>query len=234
MLSWGALAAGRAATATEGERLLPPRGTGGIVYVALGDSTVAGIGASSPDRNYPSLIAAKLREVYPEVTLRNLGVAGAVASDVVAQQLERAVAARPTLVTLSVGPNDVTMGVGATEYATSIDAILRALRDRTSAVIVVNLLPDLALTPRFAASPRRDVVGRRATELNDSLAASARRWGAAVIDLHAHSRTDVPTRPELVGTDGYHPSDAGYARWAELMWDGVARRLPRGNAAPTG
>jgi lysophospholipase L1-like esterase len=38
---------------------------------------------------------------------------------------------------------------------------------------------------------------------------------------------EVPRRPELIGADGYHPSDAGYARWAELMWDGIARRLPR-------
>jgi lysophospholipase L1-like esterase len=131
--------------------------------------------------------------------------------------------------------------VNAAEYAKNVDAILRArhpdqpdrLHDRTSAVVVVNLLPDLAITPRFAASARRDVVGRRAMELNESLAASARRWGAAVIDLHAHSRNEVPKRPELVWTDGYHPSDAGYARWAELMWEGVARLIPHIGAAPT-
>ena len=83
VLAWGVLAAARVATAADGERVLPPRGTSGVVYVALGDSTVEGIGASSPDRNYPSRIAARLREIYPDATLHNLGVAGAVASDVV-------------------------------------------------------------------------------------------------------------------------------------------------------
>jgi len=36
--------------------------------------------------------------------------------------------------------------------------------------------------------------------------------------------------------DGYHPSDYGYARWAALMWQGIAARilratLPRGPAS---
>jgi lysophospholipase L1-like esterase len=220
----GALVETRAA---ERERRLPPRDTPGVVYVALGDSTVEGIGASTPERNYPSRIGAKLRELYPDVTLRNLGVAGAVARDVVAGQLERGIAARPTLVTLSIGPNDVTTGVTAADYAKNVDDILRALHDRTNAVVVVNLLPDLAITPRFAASPRRDVVGRRAAEFNERLAAAAKRWDAEIIDLHAHSRNEVPRRPALVWTDGYHPSDAGYARWADLMWEAIARRLPR-------
>ena len=33
---------------------------------------------------------------------------------------------------------------------------------------------------------------------------------------------------ELLSTDGYHPSDAGYARWAELMWRGIEKRMNRG------
>jgi acyl-CoA thioesterase I len=210
-------------------RQLPPSGTRNLVYVALGDSSVEGIGATSPETNYPSRIAARLRVLYPETRLENLGVAGAVASGVVANQLDRALALQPALVTLSIGPNDVTTGVPAAEYARNVESILRALHDRTSAVVVVNLLPDLAITPRFAGSPRRDEIGRRAEELNRILTTAARRWNAEIVDLHSYSRAEVPRRPELVADDGYHPSDAGYARWAELMWQGIAHRLP-----PTG
>ena len=35
----------------------------------------------------------------------------------------------------------------------------------------------------------------------------------------------VGAGPALLGKDGYHPSDAGYARWAELMWEGIEPRL---------
>ena len=50
---------------------------------------------------------------------------------------------------------------------------------------------------------------------------------AEIVDLYGPSRDEVPRRPELIAGDGYHPSDAGYARWAELMWTGVQRRLGR-------
>ena len=48
-----------------------------------------------------------------------------------------------------------------------------------------------------------------------------------LVDLYGPSQAEVPARPELISRDGYHPSDAGYARWAELVWAGVERRLGR-------
>ena len=44
--------------------------------------------------------------------------------------------------------------------------------------------------------------------------------GAELVDLYAASQREVPARPELIAADGYHPSDAGYARWAELVVGG--------------
>jgi lysophospholipase L1-like esterase len=214
-------------------RMLPAPSTPGVVYVALGDSTVQGIGATSAETTYPSVIAARLRGIYPQARLENLGVAGAVAHDVAAGQLERAVAFQPALVTLSVGPNDVTGNFSADDYARSIDAILRALSERTSAVVVVNLLPDLALTPRYAKSPLRKKIVRRALEVNAILKRAAAVWDAQLVDLHDASRREVPGHPELFASDGYHPSDAGYARWADLMWHAIARRLPTPAPSPT-
>jgi acyl-CoA thioesterase-1 len=221
----------RAAVNDDGRRMLPPPRTSDMVYVALGDSTVAGIGATSAATNYASRIVARLRDVYGTARLVNLGVPGAVASDVVAGQLDRAVALRPALVTLSIGPNDVTSGVAAADYARNVDRIFRTLREQTSAVVVVNLLPDLALTPRFARSPLRDEVGRRAHELNGLLATAAERFGVEIVDLYTRSRQEVQQHPELFAVDGYHPSDAGYARWAAAMWEGIARRLPAAASA---
>jgi lysophospholipase L1-like esterase len=47
------------------------------------------------------------------------------------------------------------------------------------------------------------------------------------VDLYSASRQEVPRRPELIGADGYHPSDEGYARWAELMWAAIEGRIAR-------
>lgn len=202
-------------------RALPADRGASVLYVALGDSTVEGVGASRPEASYVARLHRRLRAVYPGARVVNLGVAGARSSDVLNGQLRRALELGPDLVTISVGPNDITGGVGAGDFEINLERILAALTRETRAVVVVNLLPDLAVTPRFAASPARETVGRLTAEFNAVLRRAGRAHGAALVDLYEASRREVPRRPELVAGDGYHPSDAGYALWAELMWRGV-------------
>jgi acyl-CoA thioesterase I len=206
-------------------RMLPADHDAPVMYVALGDSTVEGIGASRSELNYVSRLYARLREVYRNTRVENLGVGGATSVDVLARQLDRAVALAPDLVTLSVGPNDITERVPLADYTRNIDAIFGRLTSQTRAVLVVNLLPDLAITPRFRGHEAEAVVGRRSIEFNAALTRLARRHGVEVVDLYEPSRREVPARPELMAGDGYHPSDLGYARWAELMWDAVQSRI---------
>jgi lysophospholipase L1-like esterase len=89
----------------------------------------------------------------------------------------------------------------------------------------VNLLPDLTLTPRFRSSAAREAIGRQVGLFNEALRRQAGRHRAEVVDLHTASRNELPRHPEFISADGYHPSDAGYARWAELMWQGVHARI---------
>jgi lysophospholipase L1-like esterase len=155
----------------------------------------------------------------------NLGVGGATSADVVEGQLERATLLQPQLVTLSIGPNDITGYVPLAAYERHVETIFRRLTAETGAVVVVTLLPDLAVTPRFRGRPAAPAVGELTVRFNGSLRRLARRYGVEVVDLYEPSRAEVPRRPELIATDGYHPSDEGYARWAELVWRGIERRL---------
>jgi len=207
--------------------MLPADRSAVVLYVALGDSTVEGVGATGVGATYVARLHERLRGHYPQARVVNLGAAGATSADVRAGQLERAVALRPHLVTLSVGPNDVTGGVGVGDFGQNVAAILRRLRDGAEPVVVVSLLPDLTVTPRFAGRPEAQAVGRRAAAFNDVLREQAEEHGATVVDLYGPSRDEVPRNPWLVASDGYHPSDAGYARWAELMWRGIEARLGR-------
>ena len=227
---WLALAALLVACSSQPNpaRGLPAEPGAEVRYVALGDSTVEGIGASRRELNYVSRIHARLRERYPAAAMRNLGVGGATSADVRDGQLRRAVEFRPHLVTLSVGPNDITRGVPVQHYEGNVATILETLSTKTPAVIVVNLLPDLAVTRRFRGGPYAERVARLSVEFNGALRRAAERYGTEVVDLYAASREEVPRRPELLSTDGYHPSDAGYARWAELMWRGIEKRMNRG------
>lgn len=212
---------------TEAARGLPADRSAEVVYVALGDSTVEGIGASSEEATYVSRVHARLRAHYPRAVVHNLGVGGATSADVLGSQLARAVELAPDLVTLSVGPNDITGRVPVAVFERNVAAILTRLRDATRAAVVVNSLPDLAVTPRFRRTPMADAVGRLSVQFNESLARSVANHGFVLVDLYHPSRTEVPAHPELVSGDGYHPSDAGYARWAELLWAGIEPLIVR-------
>ena len=206
---------------------LPADRSAEVVYVALGDSTVEGQGATTPDRHYVGRLHERLRTVYPRARLVNLGVGGATAAGVLRGQLPQATELRPALVTLSVGPNDITQDRTLWAFARDVELILGAVTRDTTAVVVVNLIPDLTVTPRFKGTDAEPRVRDRVVAFNDVLVAQARAHGAEVVNLYAASRREVPGRPELIAADGYHPSDEGYARWAELMWIGVEARIPR-------
>ncbi len=211
----------------EHPRHLPTNRGGAVIYVAMGDSTVYGVGAKGAERNYVSRLYERLRSVYAGARMTNLGVGGATGADVVDRQLQRAVALRPDLVTLSIGPNDITRGREVGEYERDLATIFQTLLRETTAVLVVNLIPDLTLTPRFRGREEAGEVGRRVVVFNEALGRQARAHGVEVVDLYSASRQEVPQRPELIAADRYHPSDQGYARWAELMWRGVEARIPR-------
>ena len=209
----------------ESVRTLPADRSAAVLYVALGDSTVEGVGATSPDRNYVSRLHERLRAVYPSARVVNLGAGGATSADVLRRQLDRAIGLRPHLVTLSIGPNDITTRVPVATYEKNLETILGRLRYETTAVAVVNLIPDLAVTPRFSRSRLREAVGRQTIVFNEALERTGWAHRAELVNLYAASQREVPLQPELISADGYHPSDAGYARWAELVWTGVEARI---------
>ena len=91
-------------------RMLPGGRENPLSYVALGDSTVVGVGASSPRNTYVSRLHDRLRSVYPPAQVTNLAVSCATSADVVRDQLRPPVALRPNLVTLTIGRHDITQG----------------------------------------------------------------------------------------------------------------------------
>jgi lysophospholipase L1-like esterase len=170
-------------------------------------------------------IARRLRDDYPQARVFNLGVSGATSADVLREQVRPAIVTQPDLVTLSVGPNDITGGRDADQYEISISAILDALQHDTHSMVVINLLPDMALAPRFNAEEKA-AAGRKTILFNQVLERQASRHSVALVDLYAPSQREIPGHPEWFSADAYHPSDAGYARWAELIWPAIAAAIP--------
>lgn len=197
-----------------------PMKTGPIVYVALGDSTGAGVGARNG--GYVARLFKRLVERRPESKLINLCVSGSTTADVLRAQLERGVAADPDLVTLGIGINDIGHGLTLDQFTRNYEGILKTLKEKTRAEIVVTNIPDISSAPRIPG-PMRNEYQQQIIQFSKRLEEIAARHGVTVFDVYTVTTQELPSHPEYFSSDGFHPSDAGYESWAEHMWPTVAR-----------
>jgi lysophospholipase L1-like esterase len=197
----------------EGERKGP------VVYVALGDSTGVGVGARQGG-GYPARLLERIERVRPGSRLVNLCVSGATTADLLRAQVGRVREARPSLVTLSIGINDVSRQVSPEQFARNYEEIVTRLRGQTDAPVVVSNLPDISHAPAVPVFFREEA--RRRIELfNGLIKEAAARHGLTLVDTYAKSGAVIPTHPEFFSPDGFHPSDEGYEFWAFEMWPAV-------------
>jgi lysophospholipase L1-like esterase len=196
--------------------------TGPIVYVALGDSTGAGVGAR--DGGYVARLFKRLEERRPQSKLSNLCVSGSTTADVVRNQLERGVALNPDLVTIGIGINDIGHGLTLEQFSKNFDQILSTLKEKTHATIVVTNLPDISSAPRIPNSMRSQYQ-RQIDEFCKRLEEIASKHGVTIFDIYTITKQELPAHPEYFSADGFHPSDAGYELWATQMWPTLAQAI---------
>ena len=200
-----------------------PRGqSGGLLYVALGDSTAQGIGASSPDKGYVAVIAQRLRESTGRpVEVVNLSRSGARIDDVLDRQL-------PALSARAREPDVVTVGIGGNDVRDYDPQTFAEQADRLTAA-----LPDGA----YVADAPYFMHGR--SQRDAEQAADALRRGAASRELEpvALQATMRAQGWQAMFTqfaaDWFHPNDRGHRVWADAFWQKISgdvqdlKRRPR-------
>jgi lysophospholipase L1-like esterase len=166
----------------------------GPLWVALGDSTAQGIGASVPDHGYVGQLLSRLRERGGRPwRVVNLSVTGARLADVVRVQLPRLDdAGEPDLVTCAAGANDIIR--------------FRFPQARDALHTLIHGLP----TDAIVATCPQGLLPHRTLELNHIIRAEAPAAGLRVADVWAH--TGSPWAGKYAGDD-FHPNDSGYADW---------------------
>jgi lysophospholipase L1-like esterase len=182
-------------------------------YVAIGASDAFGMGTEDPPRqSWPTVLSS---ELGPRVHLINLGVPGTTTAQALQTELPIAVDARPDMVTVWLGVNDLLDGVPLSAYETQLRQLLVTLRQHTQARIVAGNLPDLTYLPLFYGA---DTTTLRATirHWNDAIAAACRATGVTLVDLYS-GWSELARHPEYISSDGFHPSAAGARRLAELF-----------------
>ena len=194
-----------------------------IRYLALGDSYTIGTGLEDEAQNFPSLLAGRLKEETGiDVALVNLGVNGYTTTDLIREELPVARNARPELVTILIGANDIVQRSDEATYRGRLRQIYQAIKELgvpAERVLVISI-PDFSRLP--GAAPFGSPSGLRARV--DAFNAIARTEATATdfryADLTEISREASP-RDDWLASDGLHPGPAQHRAFADHLW-GVA------------
>lgn len=197
-----------------------------LTYVAMGDSAGAGFGVP-PGTGYVARVHAAMRQRAGEARLVNLARNGGTSHSVREEQLAAAIAARPTVVSLFIGGNDVWRGVEPARFARTLGMIAEQL-DRARSPVVLGTVPNLAQAPAAGLAERflgisRAQIEDRIREYNERVRRVAMDHSYTLVDLFA---TDLRDHPEYFAADGFHPSATGHAEWFARMWPAFERHLP--------
>ncbi len=186
-----------------------------FVFVAVGDSAVEGWGASNPDKGFASLVFSAIKRHAKNPRFYNLGKGGAKVGDVLKHQLDEAINLQPDLVLVSVGANDIMRATRGSSFDKEFKLLLKRLHEETGAKIVVNNIPDITLAPSV---PRLFVPFCKiwAKRFNEIIKKYAEEFNAILVDLYSQS-LNFKGYKEFISSDGLHPSDAGYALWANAV-----------------
>ncbi len=192
-----------------------------LTYAAIGASDVVGMGADDPSSQ--SWINV-LHEMMPHGTrLVRLGRNGITLREALLVEVPRAVASRPEVITIWNCVNDIGQGVALNDYLRDLATALSMLTRDTDAEVFLLNVPDLSiLLPMSADSPQRLLVQGGVRQWNEGIAQTAAKFRnrVLVVDIFPIS-SEVLDRPELLSSDGFHPSTHGYKRLAEVVWEEI-------------
>jgi acyl-CoA thioesterase I len=198
------------------------------VIVALGSSSTAGVGASSADTSYPSVLEAELRRRLPDADLRvvNRGAGGQRARDMVSRLESDVAGEKPDLVIWQTGSNDAIHDVG-------LDRLRKNLRKGIAQIQAMGadvVLMDSQWMPRADRYPNyqayRAAMADAAQEAGIGL---FRRYDVMKAWFEAGRLSEA----QIIGADGLHMVDTSYYCLGVVLADGITASLAQrvGSAA---
>jgi acyl-CoA thioesterase-1 len=180
-----------------------------ITIVALGSSSTAGAGASTPAKNYPSRLEAELKNRFPgsSITVINRGVNGEEVADMLKRLDQAVVAAKPDLVLWQLGTNSVIRDHGFTDHGAAIRQGLNQIRAIGADVVLID--------PQYAP---KVIVKAEAQHMVELITATAKAEDVDLFHRYEVMRRwyndDHMTFESFVSPDGLHMNDWSYGCFA--------------------
>jgi lysophospholipase L1-like esterase len=193
-----------------------------ITIVAIGSSSTAGAGASSPAANYPSRLQAELRQRFPghRFTVINRGVNGEEIADMLRRFDEAVVVAKPDLVLWQLGTNSVLRDHQLSDHGAAIRQGLAKIRATGADIVLV----DPQYAPKVIAKPE-------AAPMVELLATTAKQEDVDLFPrfnvMKYWYNVDHMTFASFVSPDGVHMNDWGYGCLAKALSVAIADAVER-------
>ena len=202
-------------------------------FMAFGDSFTAGEVTSPvaqgpgmahrlvvlPASSYPAVLQGQLQAAYPaqapEIAVANSGEPGERILDGVQRFPSALDAHRPEVVLLMEGANGLP-GVGPDISASLMRIMVLGAKNGRARVFVGSMIPQVPGRPR-ATTPVFELLN-----YNRTLQQMSIEEGATFVDLY---NPMLPEAATLIGSDGLHPTEAGYRKIADLFFAAIRAEL---------
>jgi lysophospholipase L1-like esterase len=193
-----------------------------LTIVAVGSSSTAGAGASSPDASYPSRLAVELKQRFPlqDIIVLNRGVNGDETQNMLARFETGVIAEHPQLVLWQVGTNSVLRDHPLAPHSVQLHDGIEELKAIGADVVLID--------PQYAP---KVLVKSETPGMVEQIAAAAKEENVDLFGRFAVMRNwfEVQHLPfdTFVSPDGLHMNDWGYACVAKLLATGIAEAATR-------
>ena len=186
-----------------------------IELIALGESTVAGVGARTHETGLTGQLAAALAgQMQRSVNWLVAARSGINARQSLVELVPQLRGRRADVVVIALGVNDAIEFHTARRWAADIELLIAAIRAEVGdALVLLAGVPPLAQFPALPP-PLSFVLGARSNSLDAASVALARKLNRVIHVPFQIERREVR---ELFCVDGFHPSELGYRLWAEQL-----------------
>jgi acyl-CoA thioesterase-1 len=193
-----------------------------ITIVAVGSSSTAGAGATTPAMNYPSRLAVELKTLLPRATIKvvNRGVGGETANDMLARFDSQVIAEEPDVVIWQVGSNSVLRDQPLAPAGVLIREGVRRLKDAGADVILMNPQYAPKVIAKHDAEFMVDLISLAAKEANVDL------FQRFAVMRYWRLTENIPFET-FISQDELHMNDWSYGCVAKLLAGAMAEAVQR-------
>lgn len=189
-----------------------------VRLLIVGDSSAAGVGASTQDDGLSGQLVSHLRSTF-QVNWELRAKTGHAVKEVL-EELEAASAESFDVTLIAVGVNDVTGRTSSKVWNAQHAKLVTLLKNKFGVRhILFSSLPPMHRFPALP-QPLRWYLGMRAKQLNGLL--------QKIADADSQCellQMNFPFEIQYMATDGFHPGPLAYALWGRRVADTIRRRI---------